>query len=374
MFRPRILFVSVLLTWLAVHGTVSAQVSDSTATAPDSLSSLVPPAEAAARPVSANPEISVIGDFRMHYNHPATRPVDAELHEAEFAFRSTIDPYARADFYYSAGRNPETGEYSGAVEDAYLTTLSLPFQLQLKAGRFRSAAGKMNTVHPHALPVILLPFAYTAYFGEEGMKDDGLSLSWLAPNPAFYQELTLEVTNGPAENPAFATASGGTMFTLAHLKNFWDLSDNTTLELGASAMSGANDSARTTTLVGGDLTLKWKPLEKNTYRSLTWQSEFFYSMADVSEVRTVRTRGWYSMFTYQIAKRWFATARYDVSNRPMDAGYERKTAAVSAGWYATEFQKIEVEGSTYSENNGPAHTGASLRWIFVIGSHGAHAY
>jgi len=373
MFLPRILFVSVIFAWLAVPGPVSAQVSDSTAV-PDSILPRIPPAQGTARPVSANPELSVIGDFRIHYDHPAARPVSAEFHEAEFAFRSTIDPYARADFYYSAGRNAETGEYSGSVEEAYLTTLSLPFRLQLKAGRFRSAAGKMNIVHPHALPVIRLPFAYEAYFGEEGLKDDGLSLSWLAPNPAFYQELTLEVTNGPAENPAFTPSSGGRMFTLAHLKNFWDLSDNTTLELGLTAMSGENDSARTTNLLAGDLTLKWKPLQKNTYRSLTWQSEFFYSMAGVSESNTVHTRGWYSLFTYQIAKRWFATARYDVSNLPMDAAYERKTAAIAAGWYATEFQKIEAEGVTYSENDGPTHTGASLRWIFVIGSHGAHAY
>jgi hypothetical protein len=53
--------------------------------------------------------------------------------------QATVDPYARADFFLSFGRDPETGKYGVEVEEGYLTTLSLPARLQLKAGRFRSA-------------------------------------------------------------------------------------------------------------------------------------------------------------------------------------------------------------------------------------------
>ena len=82
------------------------------------------------------------------------------------------------------------------MEEGYLTTLSLPAGLQLKAGRFRSAIGRLNTVHPHALPFIDMPNAYVNYFGDDGLKDEGLSLSWLLPTKAFYQELLFQVTSG----------------------------------------------------------------------------------------------------------------------------------------------------------------------------------
>jgi hypothetical protein len=95
------------------------------------------------------------------------RNFDAYLNETEVSLQATVDPYARADFFLSFARDPETGKYGVEVEEGYLTTLSLPARLQLKVGRFRSAVGRVNTVHPHALPFIDMPNAYVNYFGEE---------------------------------------------------------------------------------------------------------------------------------------------------------------------------------------------------------------
>ena len=78
-----------------------------------------------------------------------------------------------------------TGKYGAAVEEGYLTTLSLPAKLQLKAGKFREAVGRINPTHPHALPFIDLPNAYVNLFGEEGLNDEGVSLSWLTSQQSF---------------------------------------------------------------------------------------------------------------------------------------------------------------------------------------------
>src|SRR5258706_8520038 len=51
--------------------------------------------------------------------------------------------------------------------------------------------GKINSVHPHALFFVDMPNAYVRFFGEEGLNDEGISVSWLLPNHAFFQELTL---------------------------------------------------------------------------------------------------------------------------------------------------------------------------------------
>jgi hypothetical protein len=324
--------------------------------------------------LSFNPDIGVIGDFQGSYISRGERNFDMYLNETELSLQATVDPYARADFFISFGRDAETGKYGVEVEEGYLTTLSLPFKLQLKAGKFREAVGRINTMHPHALPFIDLPNAYVNLFGEDGLNDEGVSLSWLLPNKAFYQELVVQTTSGFSESPAFVRSQGNHLVYLGHLKNFFTLSDNATLELGLTAISGPNDSARTTNIATGDLTYKWKPVAMNTYHSLTWQSEFYYSHNDQTENNAVTAFGLYSFIQYQLAKRTFLTGRYDYGEKPYNSSIKEQAYSLTFGWYATEFSKIEVEGKTTDDNITSRFYQAWLRWIFVIGAHGAHQY
>ena len=322
---------------------------------------------------STNPDISVIGDFQGSYHSELHRNYHAGINEAEAAFQSVIDPYARGDFFFTYGRDPLTNHFNVDIEEAYISTLSLPGHLQLKAGKFKGANGRINPVHAHALPFISLPVAYENYFGE-GINDEGLSLSWLIPNHLFYQELTVQATDGPIESPAFARSPGNTYFELAHLKNFFDLSANTTLEFGLTGMTGANDSGYTTNMAAVDLTLKWKPVRFNTYKSFTWQSEGYYCNAIPMAGRRIQTVGAYSMINFQFSKRMFFTGMYSYSNKPFSATTFENSYASTIGWYATEFQKIEVEGRTMTSNTSKETYSVLLRWIYVIGAHGAHQY
>src|SRR5262245_1272186 len=93
-----------------------------------------------------NPAISAvfqaIGGTSLSHDHDDSNGFD--LSEAEVAFQSVVDPYARVDLFLSfpAGESPE-------VEEGAVTTLGLPKSLQLKGGRFKSAFGKWNTLHNH---------------------------------------------------------------------------------------------------------------------------------------------------------------------------------------------------------------------------------
>lgn len=225
-----------------------------------------------------------------------------------------------------------------------------------------------------------MPDAYVNFFGEEGLKGDGASLSWLLPNHVFYQELTVEASNVAAESPSFERSRENNFLYLAHLKNFWDLTANATLELGLSEVSGENLAGKITNVSAVDLTYKWKPIRYNTYKSVTFQNEFYYSQA-MLDSGTVNAIGFYSLLNVQIAKRTFIAGRYDYSNRPNSAQFVQQSGSVTWGWYATEFQKIEVEGkyTTMNErlpenNNEKNFFMGYLRWIFVIGTHGAHLY
>jgi hypothetical protein len=332
----------------------------------------VQPVQARVAP-STLPDISAIGDFQTSYKNNVKRNFDAKINEVEVSLQSVVDPYARADFFFSVGQDSASGKFKGDLEEGYLTTLSLPAHLQLKVGKFKSAMGRINPVHSHALPFISLPNAYENYFGE-GINDEGVSLSWLIPNSLFYQELVFQLTDGPVDNPSFSRSLGNTYLSLAHLKNFFDLSANATLELGLTGITGANYYDLRTNIAAIDLTYKWKPVQFNTYKSFTWQSEAYYSNAKVPKENTVNSFGMYSFINFQFARRLFFTGMYSYSNKPYSASTMENSYSANIGWYATEFQKLEIEGKTTTSNMEKEQYQVLLRWIFVIGTHGAHQY
>ena len=375
-----ILFLPAYLISLQLF---SQTVSDSTATDSTLLKQITeqmqagttePVPQQTRSAISANPDIGVVADFRTSYLSSGKKNVDAYLNETEVSLQSIVDPYIRADFFLSLSRDPVTHKYGIEVEEGYLTTLTLPYRLQLKVGKFREAVGRINPVHPHALPFIDLPAAYVNYFGEEGLNDEGASISWLAPTKSFYQELVFQATSGTSESPVFNRGENNRFVYLGHLKNFFTLSENATLELGLTGITGPNDSSKNTNIAAVDLTYKWKPVQMNTYKSLTWQSEFFYGNARYTSDKAHNSFGLYSFIEDQVAKRWFVTARYDYAQRPYDKSILEQAYSLTAGWYATEFQKIEIEGKHTSVNVEPDYNQAWLRWIFVIGAHGAHQY
>lgn len=324
--------------------------------------------------ISANPDIGVIGDFRGSYINRGKKNFNTYLNETEISMQANVDPYVRADFFFTFGRDPETGKYGAAVEEGYLTSLSLPAKLQLKLGKFRQAVGRINAMHPHALPFIDMPNAYVNYFGDEGLNDEGVSISWLVPNKKFYQEMIVQITSGKNEAPVFFRGENNRMLYLAHLKNFFTLNENATLELGLSGLTGPNDSARQTSIGTIDLTYKWKPVKMNTYRSFTWQTELFFHKAALTQVLSQHSFGLYSFMQYQMSKRWFLTGMYDYAQLPVNKLLVDHAYSLTAGWYATEFSKLELEAKLTDTNNKSRYAQAWLRWIFVIGAHGAHQY
>ncbi len=338
-----------------------------------------------------NPNISVIGTVLGSANTMAAldRNVDLSFQEGEFSFQAAVDPYAKADFYIAFGKHGESelvpghddenddehgeGGLEPELEEAYITFLSLPLSTQLKVGKFRGKFGKINETHPHAYNFIDVPLVYSNFLGPEGLNDEGVGLSWLLPNTVFFQELTFQVTSGPAENMSFARAEGNRLLYLAHLKNFFDLNENTTLELGISGLTGPNNAAGdVTNMFAADLTLKWKPL-RNRNRSFELLSEFLLS--ERSEPgNDINSFGFFSHLRYQFANRWFVGGLFDYSEFPEFSEFNHKAYSGILQFFATEFQKVEFH---YKYNDGSFFDNFSefkIRAVFVIGAHGAHQY
>src|SRR5260221_120340 len=76
------------------------------------------------------------------------------------------------------------GEPGVNVEEGFITFTSLPGNFVVKAGKMRSAFGKVNTMHNHVLPWIDRPLvSENLVGGEDGIDDAGLSITRILPAP-----------------------------------------------------------------------------------------------------------------------------------------------------------------------------------------------
>jgi hypothetical protein len=370
------------------------------------LAPTVPQAAAPARSQALmNPAISAV--FQAIGNASTDGRTDADgfdLSEAEVAFESVVDPYAKVNMYLSfpAQDTPE-------VEEGTVTTLTLPAGLQLKGGRFKSDVGRWNTLHTHAFPTVERPAVLEEFFGEESLTNDGLSLSWLIPNPwgLFLESVTEAGTARPG--PAFNSDSRALTWT-EHVAAFFNPTSNASIETGLSVAGGrtgpsqqlldAIDQAGLTgtlepddrlpsRVAGADITWKWKPLQSNTQRSFTWQTEVLRSRRDAQALSgaslvdtSVASLGGYTYLETQWRKRWKYGLRYDLTDVPESPDARLWATSAVVRFIPSEFQEIRFQ-VRYTRRNDEAaalvnddasDTRVFFEWIPVIGAHGAHKY
>ncbi len=208
------------------------------------------------------------------------------LQQGEFSLIGAVDPFFTAEAHVIFGTD------FIELEEAFFTTTSLPYDLQLEGGLFFTEFGRINPVHPHAWKWVDQPIINTRLFGGDGLRSPGASLSWLTPLP-WYSELVVGAQNADEGELTFSFNNGDTgvggrpavdtevrsfsdLLYHARSANSWDLSSEVTTLLGFSGLFGSNSTGRdgTTFIYGADLTIKWLP--ENNFRGwpfLLWQTE-----------------------------------------------------------------------------------------------------
>jgi hypothetical protein len=336
------------------------------------------PAAPAQTPSYFNPAISVIGNFLAAggSNRIENLPA-ASLRESELSLQAVVDPYGRADFFFSVG------EHGVDVEEGYLTFTSLPWQLLAKVGRMRVAFGKVNTMHLHVMPWPDEPLPVVNLLGgEEGWIGDGVSVAKLLSLPGdLFSELTVQVLDGNASELFHAEQRSDLAYD-AHYRVFADLSDAANLDAGASWGLGPNGTGggATTTLEGVDVTLRWKPLQQGTYRSAVLRGELYRSRRD-QPGGTETATGWYLSGDYQLARRWWVGVRGEAAEHAADPGVKDTGLAATVTFNPSEFSQLraELRRRCYGGPNqlGPDTYTANevlLQLQFAIGAHGAHPF
>src|SRR5438094_2354778 len=112
----------------------------------------------------------------------------------ELAFDGAVDPYFEgfANIVFKLDNDNETDV---EVEEAFMQTTSLPFNLQLKAGQFFAAFGRLNPTHPHTWDFADTPLVNGLFLGPDGLRGVGAQGSWTLPLP-WYSQLIFASQNG----------------------------------------------------------------------------------------------------------------------------------------------------------------------------------
>jgi len=317
-----------------------------------------------------NPDMAVIGNFVGAAGTNEIEPMPAlKLQEAEMSFQAIVDPYARADFFFSA--SPEGLE----VEEGFLTLPTLPGGLLMKVGKMKAQFGKVNTMHSHVLPWVDAPLPMRNLLGgDEGLNDSGISVSKLIMNPVMFLEATGEVYNG--DNDLFKSYKRSDLGYVGRLRGYRDLTESTNLDLGTSIAYGHNDSSpdSTTRVVGLDATFRYRPLRRAIYKRFIGRTELFWSRRDTPSVDLTNAFGAYVSGEYQFAQRWFAGARYDWSERATDASLRDKSGSLLMTYWPSEFSQIRGQYRRTIYADGPTANELLFQFLFSIGAHGAHVF
>src|SRR5882724_11119849 len=330
----------------------------------------------------------------------------------ELAFDGAVDPYFEgfANIVFKLDNNNETAV---EVEEAFLQTTNLPFNLQLKGGQFFAAFGRNNPVHPHAWDFADAPVVSGRILGPDGLRGVGAQMSWTLPVP-WYSQLMLGVQNGrggtgfsfrnPGDDGIFfgrrttdREARGLQDFVwIPRWENSVDLSPTQVVLAGVSGAFGSNETGANsrTQIYGADLFYKWKSSHaEGGFPFVKWQTEVMYRRFEAGRginesfpvAETFHDWGLYSQALWGFKKGWVAGIRGDylhMTDSEFTDDFERQTRSrISANltWYPTEFSKIRLQyNHDFFEENfflpGRDVDSVFLQFEFILGSHGAHKF
>ena len=333
---------------------------------------------------SALPDISLNADVLAHYSSDGDTDDDPRkfrVREVELGFSGAVDPYGKYNLVFSLSED-KPDQWGVDVEEAYFTYDNLPGDLQAKIGKFRADFGKANPTHLHAVPWVDYPLVVRNYFGDEGLKGTGASLSWLVPNPwDHYLELTAEVFDNDNET-LFAGGQSTAVAGLLHLKNFWDVGSTGTLEFGLSGAGGPNDAGHggeNSWIEGTDLTYRWHPAGAGRYEALELRGEIMTARKDEPKPgRPEDSWGAYASADYRFAQRWDVGVRYDYAETPDDRTDHESDYSVYLTFEQTEFAFWRLGYSFQDPNYGPDEDKGKqliyLQFNITLGVHPAHSY
>jgi len=313
-----------------------------------------------------NPALSLILSGLYSHSRDPSKNRGFSVGESELGLSANVDPWFSgfAAISFDADNN-------ASVEEAYVQTTSLGNGLTVKAGRFFSSIGYLNSQHSHVWDFVDAPLAYQAMLGEQ-FADDGLQVAWLAPTDTFI-EVRGEVGRG-RPFPGTNTSRNGPGATALSFHSGGDIGDNSSWRAGLSVLDARGDAGASSTRVYvADGVWKWAPNGNATRTNFKLQGEYLRSVNDDRATQN----GWYTQAVYQFMRGWRVGFRTERVNSTLDAGaipLDGRKNSLMLDWSPSEFSRIRLQYA--QDNSRPGFTDGQwfLQYMMSLGAHGAHAF
>ena len=330
----------------------------------------------------ANPAIGMNALFSGLAAHNLNQPYGMRFDEAEISLISVVDPY------WTFTSNIVFTPNGVDPEEVWVRSTKIP-SIQLKLGKIRGTFGKHGMLHTHAFPFIQAPIVMSNTIGEEGFKDAGLEASWLTPLP-WFSELTGGIYQAVGPDDEHPLDLGSTRHDnvpyLGHFKNQFDLSGETTLELGQSYLQGRGTDGHRHDAWGADVTVRNVPARSSNRHGWILQSEYLRKDSHAGGSTLREQDGGYASFQYRLSQIWWAGIRgeqarksftdfvVDDAGDPVAAKVTRASANIA--WMPSEFSFVRLEYSHAKADAGihPTDDRLAVQMSYTIGYHPAHAY
>ncbi len=334
-----------------------------------------------------NPEISVAGDLWLVAGDHLHE--EMQVRGIELAIQSYLDPFTRAHVvighhggfrestfgHQHDGGEDEHGHGSTEVEEAYVTWLHLPGNLNLTVGKKRQQFGVLNRWHQHALDQVDAPWVLQESFGHHGLTGIGISAEWVLPRLwADANELTVEITNGDNEH-AFAGSDWEHPSFLARLKSYWDLTDSY-LEVGLNSLHGSGDPDGN--LDNGfqalDFTFNWNPAGRELYRDFTLRGMVLRSEREFASGNERAAWGGYLYAQFKLSRSWIAGARYDRFVDQWEEDHSQWGISPYLTFWQSEFVRLRAQYSYRNDDHLGTDRQFVLQATFAAGPHKHETY
>lgn len=341
---------------------------------------------------SLNPDHYVRAGFPLA---GAARPVPQGLSiaESEVSLAANIDEKFYGQLTLTTSN--DKGQDHIAVEEAFIDTTSLPSGFSLRAGRFYSNIGYLNSHHTHTDKFYDRPLAYQAFLGNQ-YGDDGVQLRWVAPTSLFL-ELGGEAFAGNSFPSGGGAHQGVGVYTLfAHTGG--DIGSEASWLGGASMLKSQTVRAEDgfsgdNKLYIADGTLKWAPQGNFKDGGVTLRGEYFVDDRNGQYAAPVvpvpdpsafdqpwngQRRGAYLEGVYRINRSWEAGYRYDRlwadRTGPYASPFDPSRNSVMLAWLNSEFSLVRLQYSRDEPNSFNIDNVLTLQYQVSLGAHGAHKF
>lgn len=386
---------------------------------------------------SFNPDISVIIDSN-YYNEDAVEAVSElqeevpgfghahgdehnhshgsieegmNIREVEIYLSADVDPFFKA---YTTLAFHEGGS---EIEEAVFQTTSLPAGFQLLGGKFFSHFSRINSQHPHEWDFVDRPMVFEMSFGDHGLIEKGIQLSWLTPAP-FHLLFGLEALQGENEN-MFNFIGGGELpdtdgprLWVGWVKLAPNLPENHAMQMGFSFGRGDHQEAHdgdddgildhwlngNSTFLAIDGIYKFDSGLEHGKGDITIQAEYFNRNKDltvlqhdlvpafVGQPREDKQDGYYVQALYGFMPRWRTGLRWEQAGLineslfPTGVTEEYDASQRLSGmldFSPTEFSRIRLQinrGEFNYEDMNEKYWQFYLQLMLSLGTHGAHKF